>query len=96
MGLFSVALLVLSSCSNRGYQQDFLNSNAAPSYTMTVAIVPFENLTTHRNAGLIVSEIMNTELLRRGMFNILEPSRVRKWMTNNKINHTQVTETTYA
>lgn len=87
---------IVTSCSRGAYNQTFVNSSQMPSQSMLVAVLPFENLTTHRNAGIICSELLSTELYRKGVFRMIEQSRVRKWMTNNKINPSQLTETTYA
>jgi polysaccharide biosynthesis protein PelC len=94
--ILGIVVLILSSCGGGGYNQNFVNYNAVPTRAMLVAVLPFENLTTHRNAGIIASELLTTELYRQGIFRILEQSRIRKWMANNKINPAQLTETTYA
>lgn len=86
----------VTSCSRGAYNQTFVNYSQMPAQGMLVAVLPFENLTTHRNAGIICSELLTTELYRKGVFRMVEQSRVRKWMTNNKINPSQMTETTYA
>jgi TolB-like protein len=95
-GMLGIVVVVLAACGHSGYNQTFINYNAAPTRTMLVGVLPFENLTTHRNAGYIASELLTTELYRQGIFRLIEQSRIRKWMANNKINPAQLTETTYA
>ena len=45
---------------------DFASPEARSAQGASIAILPFENLTTHQNAGTILADLMTTELYRLG------------------------------
>ena len=64
--------------------------------SITVAMLPFENLTTHRNAGVIASQMMMSEFLQSYIFNFVEETEVRHWLIINKIDHNKLSDISYA
>ncbi len=87
-GLFGVVLLVvfaLSACaSNKGIEKDGAQSRTVSPDTPHVAVLPFENLSEHPNAGQILTQLMNTELYQQGAFLIREESALLQQLRNEK------------
>ncbi|WP_448204815.1 hypothetical protein [Azospirillum sp. sgz302134] len=98
--LLAVAALAVavSACSiGQGTSRNFPGDQAGvlPSGA-TVAVLPFENLTTHQNAGMIASELVSTELYRLNRVRVVEASRVRNRLIAAKVDVEKLTESTYA
>jgi TolB-like protein len=90
---FAAFVLVfgLAACaSNTGEQRDFVAKGAAFS-EMTVAIVPFENLTNYPNAGRIAAELMATELYERAPFALQEETETRRALAQLQIDPDNLT-----
>jgi len=89
--------LALSACSiGRGNSRDFVDGGSILPRGASVAVLPFENLTNHQNAGMIASELVSTELYSQGLYRVVEASRVRNQLTAAKVDVEKLTETTYA
>ncbi len=73
---FWIVLALLSSLSacglNRGIERDELQNRVVPPLAPLVAVLPFENLSEHPNAGEILTRLMATELYRQKLFNVRE------------------------
>ena len=74
---FGLGLLLIAGCTGSGASERFVNPAAPPARAMTVAVLPLENLSTHPEAGLIVSGSVTNALLARGLFQVREESEVR-------------------
>ena len=59
-------------------------------------MLPLENLTNHPSAGLIVSQMLVTELYKQDMFQLEEETAIRNWMTAEQIDINKLTDITYA
>lgn len=59
---------------------DFASPEARTAAGASIAVLPFENLTTHQNAGTIMADLMTTELYRLGMLKVMESSRTRSML----------------
>ena len=57
---------------------------------LTVAVVPFENLTNHPNAGIIVAELLATELYHQGTFRLMEGTELRRQLEGRDIDLAKV------
>ncbi len=68
----------LSACGvNRGLERDDLQSRVLSPHAPLIAVLPFENLSEHPNAGEILTRLMATALYRQKSFNIREEP---KWV----------------
>lgn len=95
----ALVALTLAGCSyGRTNSRDFAEPQAAVSLPRgsTVAVVPFENLTNHANAGLIASDLVSTELYRLGAFRVVESTQVRNRLTAAKLDAEKPTDGTSA
>ena len=91
-GLAAFALILsLSACaSNSGEQGNYIVKGA--NFTeMTVAIVPFENLTNYPNAGRIAAGLMATELYKRAPFPLQEETETRRALAQLQIDPDNLT-----
>ncbi len=69
------ALIALSAAGCDAYRSDFAAPTLAAAQLEPLAVVPFENLAAYPNAGLIVAELFQGELLASGR---LEPKPLEK------------------
>lgn len=77
-GALLLAGLLLAGCSvGRINSRDFAQPGAALPAGATVAVLPFENLTNHPNAGQIAADLVSTELYGVGNVRTVEAGRVR-------------------
>lgn len=89
--------LAVSACSiGRGNSRDFVDGASTLPRGAAVAVLPFENLTNHQNAGMIASELVSTELYSQGLYRVVEASRVRNQLIAAKVDVEKLSETTYA
>ena len=70
-----VSLLFFSACSG---PISYIHPTADLTYIETVAIVPFENLTQQKEAEGKVMNVVAAEVLRRGVFDVVEFGEVAK------------------
>lgn len=73
---FVLLALLLAACADTRYAADYVV--AGTTARQRVAVVPLENLTNYPKAGLIVSEFVATELYRRGLFDLVEGTALRR------------------
>lgn len=73
--VFLVSLLFFSACSA---PVSYIHPTADMTYIKTVAIVPFQNLTQQKGAEGKVMNVVATEVLRRGVFDVVEFGEVTK------------------
>ena len=84
-------ILVLAACASGDRQaRDYIDP-AADFTGMTVAVLPFENLTNYPNAGRIAAELMATELYQRGVFKLQEETETRRTLGQLKIDAENLT-----
>ncbi len=96
IGVVIGVAVAVSGCS-RGTSRDFTGQDVAVLRSgATVAVLPFENLTTHQNAGMIASDLVSTNLYGMNLFRVVEASRVRNQLISAKVDVEKLTETTYA
>ena len=72
------ALILLAGCGTASHQTKFLHRNADLGAIKKVAVLPFDNLTTEKNAGDKVQKIFFVELLSLEVFDVSEPGQVTK------------------
>ena len=97
MTMVVVINVLMTGCSRHLYQsQDHVMPSSRIYHTISVALLPFENLTTHRNAGIIAEQMIMTEFLQRRVFNLVEETEVRHWLILNKINMDKLSDVAYA
>ncbi|MBW1740404.1 MAG: DUF799 family lipoprotein [Deltaproteobacteria bacterium] len=70
-----LALPFFSACSS---PMSYIHPTADFTYIKTVAIVPFNNLTQEKGAAGKVMNVVATEVLRRGVFDVVEFGEVTK------------------
>lgn len=86
--------LLLAGCSfGRINSRDFAQPGAALPAGSTVAVLPFENLTNHPNAGQIAADIVSTELYGVEGIRTVEVGRVRSRLSAAKPAPDSVTAT---
>lgn len=77
--------LLLAGCSfGRINSRDFAQPGGALPAGSTVAVLPFENLTNHPNAGQIAADIVSTELYGVEGLRTVEAGRVRSRLSAGK------------
>jgi len=76
-GCFTVILFILFSSGCKG-PMTYLNPSVDFSYIRRVAVAPIINLTEDKFAGEKVMNVVATEILRRGVFDIVEFGEVSK------------------
>jgi len=77
--------LLLAGCSfGRINSRDFAQPGGALPAGATVAVLPFENLTNHPNAGQIAADIVSTELYGVEGLRTVEVGRVRSRLSAGK------------
>jgi len=77
----ALALLLLGACSQKvtpPIERNFVATDVAIPADMTVAVVPFDNLTNHPNAGVIAAQLMSSELYSQNLFSLTEEGMVRR------------------
>jgi TolB-like protein len=74
--LLFVVLLSLAGCSAKSNLDAFLRQEIALDYFKTVAVLPFENHTTDPNAAARCREILLTEVMAAGLFEVVEKGQV--------------------
>jgi len=74
--LLLAGLLCLAGCAARVPATQFTNPKFDFSFVERVAVLPFENLSNDRQAGLRATRLMITELLASGAVDVVEPGEV--------------------
>lgn len=85
-------MLIFCGCSyGKGYIKDDIDLKTIGP----IAVLPFDNLTDHPKAGIIVSQILTTELYSRKKLNILEETQIKKIIKEKKIDSSTLMDTYY-
>ena len=80
--LFLVAAgLPLANCSSGMKSTEFTNPSFNFAFVERVAVIPFENLSTDRQAGLRATRLFATELLASGAVDVVEQGEVEAALT---------------
>ena len=82
--LLAVGLLLAGCSFGRINSRDFAQPGAVLPAGSTVAVLPFENLTNHPNAGQIAADIVSTELYGVEGIRSMDASRVRSRLSAAK------------
>lgn len=94
-GTALLLLVFLGACA--GVPSPFyIDASAPPQRGMTVAILPFENLSTDPNAGTILAQMTASELYARNLFKLMEETEARQRAAAAHIDLSQLGETTAA
>ncbi|RTR22575.1 hypothetical protein EJ903_06615 [Azospirillum griseum] len=87
----------LAGCSvGRTTSRDFARAGDSLAPGASVAVLPFENLTNHPNAGQIAADLLSTELYGLNLYRVAESSRVRNQMAAARIDSEKLTDATHA
>lgn len=93
VGACILAVFSVAACTGNVREgRDFVDPAISNVQTGVVAVIPFENLTNHPNAGLIAAQLMSTELYDRGVFVLQEETRTRKLLAELKIDPARLTD----
>ncbi|MBE0598782.1 MAG: hypothetical protein IH614_16120 [Desulfuromonadales bacterium] len=71
-----IVLLLLAGCSARNQTKSFMRKEVDLSYIQNVAVLPFENLGGGAGAAQRTREIIMTQVLASGLFNVVDKGRV--------------------
>ena len=71
-----VGLLAAVGCASRTVSTGSPLGAPVPAEGATLAVVPFENLSHNRNAGLILTDLATTLVYAQGRFRVVEVSQV--------------------
>jgi polysaccharide biosynthesis protein PelC len=74
----------LSACSSES-GRDYVNADPELKADMTVAVLPFENLSNQGNAGVVAAQLIASELYNQGLFQVMEETEVRKRLSDGKV-----------
>ena len=72
-----LAVLVLSGCSSNVATTEFTNPRFDFGFVERVAVLPLEDLSEDRQAGVRATRILITELLASGAVDVVEPGELR-------------------
>lgn len=92
----AVLLLALLGACSGVPAPVYVNAAAPPARGMTMAILPFENLSTDPNAGIIVAQMTASELYARGLFKLMEETEARGRAATARLDLSQLGEATAA
>jgi len=93
VGAAVLLLALLGACSGVP-SPVYVNASAPPQRGMTVAILPFENLSTDPNAGTILAQMTASELYARNLFKLMEETEARRRALEARIDLSQLGEAT--
>ena len=71
-------ICMVFTCSSCSAPMNYVHPTADLTYITTVAVVPFENLTQERDAAGKVMNVVAAEILRRGVFDVVEFGEVAR------------------
>lgn len=86
--MLSIMIALLSACTalESGMESVGLFDEVAPQPVMSVAVLPFENLTPQRTAGIVISKLFYTELFGEERVSLLEENAVKNFLKTNNVN----------
>jgi len=76
--------------------RDFVTDGAAPVRGMSIAVLPFENFSSHPHAGQIVAQLVATELYNKRLFAQIEESEIRRRLTEKRLDGKELGRDTVA
>lgn len=71
-----VGMVFLSGCRSAAEHTSYINPNVDFSYIKSVAVLPFNNLTSDRNADEIIRQMVINEMLATGYVDVAVPGQV--------------------
>jgi TolB-like protein len=77
-----------TACATRTLSTSHTSGSPVPTSGATLAVVPFENLSHHRNAGLILTDLATTLVYAQKRFNVIEVSQINDHDT--KLRHLDI------
>lgn len=90
--LFAITLLIsLTGCRSSIRPTEFTNPRFDFSFVERVAVLPLENLSGDRQAGVRATRLLVTELLATGAVDVVEPGEVRAAMERLSLRDTELT-----
>lgn len=95
IGAVVLLLALLGACSGVP-NPIYINAAAPPQRGMTVAVLPFENLSTDSNAGIILAQMTASELYARNLFKLMEETEARRRAAAARIDLSQLGDATAA
>ncbi len=95
LSLLVVIAILLSACAS-GEGRHFVDQESVPDPRMRVAVLPFENLSDNPNAGVIVSQLLSSELYTRQVFYLMEESEMRRILAAKKVDIDRLSDSTVA
>ncbi|MBM3549000.1 MAG: hypothetical protein FJX54_18825 [Alphaproteobacteria bacterium] len=92
-----LAAAAVSACaSGASSVRDFVADGAAPRRDMSVAVLPFENLSAHPHAGQIIAQLVAGELYGRRLFAQIEESEIRRRLVEKRLDGKELGRDTVA
>jgi TolB-like protein len=88
--------IVAACASGASSLRDFVADGAAPARGMSLAVLPFENLSAHPHAGQILAQLVATELYNRRLFAQIEESEVRRRLAEERLDGKELGRDTVA
>ena len=76
--MFVAGLSACAPAATAPVERNFIAQNADMTAMTRVAVIPFDNLTNHPNAGLIAAQLMASELYSQGIYQLSEEGHVRR------------------
>jgi len=83
--LLAAFLAAAAGCGYK-YTSGYASDPAALGSIRSIAVIPFENLARHYQAGVIVADLFGTELYISKRFRVMERSEVQKLCAEKGIN----------
>jgi len=87
LGLWLCSLLIvvfLGGCASNT-TTSFVNENVSFGYIEKIAVLPFENHTQDSYAGERVRDIVSTEILSRGLFDVVEKGDLERFLREEMV-----------
>lgn len=95
--LIALAGGMLAACTGAASSlRDFVADATPPRAGMTIAVLPFENLSSHPHAGQIVAQLIATELYNRRLFLQIEESEIRRRLAEKRLDGKELGRETVA
>lgn len=92
----ALLMLLVAACAGQSERVDYVDASSTLKPTLRVAVLPFENLTEHPNAGIIAAQLLSSELYRRQLFRQAEESDVRRRLVQRDIDVERLQDSTFA
>ncbi len=83
----SIALALVSMILGCGhsFQRTYIAPNYAPTAMRKIVVAPFQNLTMYPHAGIITSDLIATELIRRGGLIVVKRKKLERYLATRKM-----------